>query len=103
MTNPTEKAKELVLKFKPKMFCYMGSGMLTNGYDVDVAVDNAKECALYATDEILSNLFEPHPKQQTNEAWQWGYLIYPNNTHIDMYKYWEDVHKEIKLITSNSI
>jgi hypothetical protein len=31
-------------KFLPKMYCYFGSGMLTNSYDEKVAEDNAKEC-----------------------------------------------------------
>ncbi len=26
------------------MYCFMGSGMLTNSYDQKVAEDNAKEC-----------------------------------------------------------
>ena len=31
-------------KFLPKMYCFFGSGMLTNSYDQKVAEDNAKEC-----------------------------------------------------------
>ena len=34
----------LIEKFLPKMYCYMGSGMLTDSYDEKVAEDNAKEC-----------------------------------------------------------
>ena len=31
-------------KFLPKMYCFFGSGMLTNSYDEKVAESNAKEC-----------------------------------------------------------
>ena len=31
-------------KFLPRMYCFMGSGMLSNTYDKDIAEDNAKEC-----------------------------------------------------------
>jgi hypothetical protein len=31
-------------KFLPKMYCFFGSGMLTNSYDEKVAEYNAKQC-----------------------------------------------------------
>lgn len=31
-------------KFLPRMYCFMGSGMLSNTYDKDIAEDNASEC-----------------------------------------------------------
>lgn len=31
-------------KFLPRMYCFMGSGMLSNSYDEKVAESNAKEC-----------------------------------------------------------
>jgi hypothetical protein len=31
-------------KFLPKMYCFMGSGMLSNSYDENVANSNADEC-----------------------------------------------------------
>jgi hypothetical protein len=31
-------------KFLPRMYCFFGSGMLTNSYDEKVAEDNAKQC-----------------------------------------------------------
>ena len=34
----------LIEKFLPRMYCFFGSGMLTNSYDEKVAEDNAKEC-----------------------------------------------------------
>jgi len=37
-------------KFLPKMYCFMGSGMLTNTYDKDVAESNAEECVQITDD-----------------------------------------------------
>jgi hypothetical protein len=48
-----EKAKELVEKYMPLVYCYLGSGMLANEYDESVAKYNAKQCALIAVEEIL--------------------------------------------------
>lgn len=31
-------------KFLPRMYCFMGSGMLSNSYDEKVAESNAAEC-----------------------------------------------------------
>ena len=49
-----EKAKELVEFFLPLVYCYSGSGMLTNTEDESVMLENAKKCALKVVDEILS-------------------------------------------------
>ena len=51
-----KKAKELVDKFMPYMYCYMGSGMLSNDYDINVALSYAKKCAIIAVTEILENI-----------------------------------------------
>ena len=53
MIQPKEKAVELVNKFKPMVFCYRGSGMLTNEYDEGVATQHAKDCAIVAVDELF--------------------------------------------------
>jgi hypothetical protein len=34
----------LIEKFLPQMYCFFGSGMLTNTYDERIAEQNAKEC-----------------------------------------------------------
>ena len=34
----------LIEKLLPKMYCYFGSGMLTDTYDENVALQNAKKC-----------------------------------------------------------
>ncbi|WP_087138684.1 hypothetical protein [Elizabethkingia meningoseptica] len=54
--KPTEKAKNLVDHFLPRVYCYMGSGMLTNTYDDEVANDNAIKCALICVGELISDL-----------------------------------------------
>jgi hypothetical protein len=51
--TPKEKAEELVLKFTPYMYCYMGSGMLSNDYDKNVVLDFAKKCAIISVEETL--------------------------------------------------
>lgn len=43
----------LIEKFLPKMYCYFGSGMLTNAYDENVALQNAKECEQIADDYAI--------------------------------------------------
>ena len=48
-----KKAKELVEKYKPFVYCYSGSGMLINQVDESIILRNAKQCALIAVDEIL--------------------------------------------------
>lgn len=52
-----EKLKETIL---PKMYCYLGSGMLTNKYNVDVANQNADDCIQlieqYANAKVLEVL-----------------------------------------------
>jgi hypothetical protein len=55
--NAKEKAKQLIEKFKPYVYCYLGSGMLTNTYDEDVANSFAKKCAKISIDEIIDVSF----------------------------------------------
>ena len=50
--SPKEYAEELIKFFLPKMYCYFGSGMLSNHYDEEVALNNAKECAIHCIDQI---------------------------------------------------
>lgn len=55
MTEIDKKIEELVLSFTPKVYCFFGSGVLTNTYDENVALQNARECALIAVEHILNN------------------------------------------------
>lgn len=43
----------LIEKLLPKMYCFFGSGMLTNSYDEKVAESNAKECEKIADDYAI--------------------------------------------------
>lgn len=54
-----EKANDLINKFIPNVYCYLGSGMLTNTYDEDIALMNAKKQCLICVDEIIKTI-EPH-------------------------------------------
>lgn len=49
-----EKAKELIDKFKPYVYPYSGSGMLTNTEDPGTILSMAKRCALIAVNEFLA-------------------------------------------------
>jgi hypothetical protein len=40
-------------KFLPKMYCFFGSGMLTNTYDENIAKQNAIECEKIADDYAI--------------------------------------------------
>ena len=76
-----EKAQELVNKHIPLVYCYMGSGMLTNDYDEKIAIGNAKKSALISVDEILDSY--------TNEKSN-GFIISDK-----IIPYWEEVKQEI--------
>ena len=71
--TPKEKAEQLVNNFSPFVYCYVGSGMLTNTFDNQAIKMNAKQCALIAVDEIL--------------------LGYMGNPKV---KYWQEVKQEIE-------
>jgi len=53
--NAKQKSIELVEKYKPYVYCYMGSGMLTNTEDESVILMNAKSCALMCVEEIIKD------------------------------------------------
>jgi hypothetical protein len=68
-----EKSKDIVNKFNPFVYCYIGSSMLTNDVS-DVAIKmNAKQCALIAVDEML--------KTSWIDVWE--------------KEYWQEVKQEI--------
>lgn len=54
--TPKEKAEELVNKYEPFVYGFIGSSMLTNTEDQSVIKMNAKQCALIAVNEILNQL-----------------------------------------------
>jgi hypothetical protein len=76
--TPKEKAKELVERFSEyshtEFIYYRG------GYQIDTQIQNAKQCALLAVDEIL--------KLVSDEL----YLYYKD------FIYWQEVKTEIKAL-----
>jgi hypothetical protein len=87
MSNEEIKAKELIEKFMPHMYCYMGSGMLSNDYDEKVAKDNAKQCALIAVDEIINAFSTLRNCVFTDDA--------TNNDIDNEIAYWQKVKQSI--------
>lgn len=84
--TPKEKANELIEKFKPNVYCYYGSGMLTDTYDDDTALYFSKKCAIVAVDEIID---------------QWDYVdTYLANLGGEFnpnLRYWQEVKTELEL------
>ena len=68
--TPKEKANELIEKFKPNVYCYCGSGMLTNTYDERVSLHYAVKCAIIAVDEIIKANPYSHVLNSTIKFWQ---------------------------------
>ncbi len=52
--EPREKAKELIERFSPVVYPFLGSSMLTNEPNYTVILNNAKICANITIDEILN-------------------------------------------------
>jgi len=77
-----EKANELIEKMKPYMYCYMGSGMLTNTYDEDVANNFAKRCALITVEEVIDT-----------ESKNWL-----SAKREDLIGFWKDVKTELEAL-----
>lgn len=76
--SPKEKSKELIKKFIPRMYCYLGSGMLTDSYDEEVALLNAIHCSIYCVEEII----KCKPSEPLN--------------YNSSFLYWEEVIKELE-------
>lgn len=51
--TPKEKAQKLVDNYKPIMYCFVGSGMLTNSFNENEQLKNAKFGALMLVNEVL--------------------------------------------------
>ena len=83
MTPQQKKADELIDKFKPMCYCFLGSGMLSNTYDESVHTKNAIQCAIICVDEIL-------------EATKFD-LDRPDTVSKTVYStYWQSVLNELK-------
>lgn len=82
--NAKLKADELVAKFNGVVNGYVGSSMLTNTEYPETILANAKICALKVVDEVRCEIAEFDNSD--------GYA----QSRLD---FWEDVIKEIHLIT----
>lgn len=95
--NPELKAKELVGKYKPYMYCYAGSGMLANSYDESVANDYAKKSALIAVDEMISKLEKLHtPEYATFIEWDQLRDEVVTMNGYEMIGYYQQVKRDIE-------
>ena len=54
MMTPNERAEELVNKYKPYVYPYVGSSYLTGDEYPEQILSYAKKCASISVDEILS-------------------------------------------------
>lgn len=77
-----EKVEKLIEQYTPHMYCYMGSGMLTNTYDEDIVSRNAKECVGYYISDMI-------------EQWSNYHIINPTELVEKQLKYWLNVKKEL--------
>lgn len=78
--EPKEKYLEILITFLPHMYCYRGSGMLSNTYDKDVASRHAKECTMYHIEQMI-------------EQWDLLHTIDPTPFIEKQLKYWYEVKK----------
>lgn len=79
--TPQEKAEELVNKFRPMMYCYVGSEMLTNTFNEQEQIRNAKQCALICVEPMIY-FIESH----NNEWYGWAEDL----------EFWQEVQHEIE-------
>lgn len=68
-------------KFLPRMYCFFGSGMLSNTYDDKIANQNAFECE-QISDEFAIEFAEWYSSENVMENAE----KYPNYTIKDMLK-----------------
>jgi hypothetical protein len=82
--TPKEEAEQIIDKYMPMMYCYLGSGMLTNSYDEGVAKSNAKSCAILHCQGIIDFMMLDDAK---HEDCHWA-----NSPEV---VYWYEVKNEI--------
>lgn len=88
--NQKEKAKELVDKFSPYMYCFIGSSMLTNTEEPSVILNHAKACSVIAVKEIIAAI------ETTTGHCELRHLDL-SEVKSDI-QYWENVIEEIEKI-----
>lgn len=80
-------------KFLPRMYCFMGSGMLSNTYDKDVAEDNASECEKIADDYtidfvcwLMDNCKLISTPEEENVLWNYDSEDYTIDRLLEIFK-----------------
>ena len=80
-------------KFLPRMYCFMGSGMLSNTYDKDIAEDNASECEKIADDYaidfvcwLMDNCKLISTEEEENVLWRYDSEDYTIDTLLEIFK-----------------
>ena len=82
-----DKADELIEKFKPYVYYFLGSGMLTNTYSEEVAKINATKCVKILAQQILDLDVVWYRKEAIGKP----DFIRPEMTR----EFWEEVMKEL--------
>lgn len=83
MSNQKDKAKELVEKFKSFVHCTSS----WNEYDDYLELENAKQCAKIAVEEIINN-----------SVLNYSGSDFSDNEIMSDTEYWNEVLKEIDLL-----
>lgn len=100
--KPSEKAIELIDKYKGLVYPYIGSSMLTNEQNDAVILTNAKICVGILIDEILKQFEGLHkPEYVSFDAIGERQFTFQgeHETHMtgyDMVAYWEEVKTEVE-------
>ncbi len=89
--TPDQKAKELVKKFSPFVYCYSGSDMLANQPSDSVILMFSKLCAETAVDELIKS----YEGLDVDEL-----IEYFKETEKE---YWQKVKAEIANVTIDDI
>lgn len=86
--TPKEKATHLILMFKPNVYCFSGSGMLTNSYDEPTAFHYAVQCAIVAVNEMINDL---------KQSFELSKELHPhaNGLIAGSLVYWQSVKSEL--------
>lgn len=90
--TPQDKAQELIKKFDPLVYPYLGSGFMTNTEDEDVILKNAKKCANILVDEILEATVKYKAIREKVEYSKTGF---DNVVHKIYDSFWLNVKKEL--------
>lgn len=90
----TEQAIALIRKFNPYVYCFMGSGMLTNTEDENVILSESQKCAVVAIDHSVETIKAMHLKHYSNTI---DFKV--TECHSETLKHLQELRDEIHRIT----